>query len=170
MVFEYIQERLRTAYRYFARPQSRNGHATAERDAPPPAAARPTGTRSVKTKRGENEDRANSSDDEDEEEDEDDEEDEAGDEERLVSTGLARLLVEDEDGVRQSSSPTPSPHNGLFPDSDEEERDEGGRNVLEQDDIAPEDLHYTFDRMIFTGGKVAEKILFYEEFLTPQRC
>ncbi|XP_060749380.1 terminal uridylyltransferase 4 isoform X1 [Tachysurus vachellii] len=153
MVFEYIQERFRTAYRYFARPQSRNRHAP-ERDAPRPAAAQPTGSRSVKTKRGENEDGANSTDDEDEEEEDDDEEDdEAGDEEQHVSTGLARLLVDDEDGVRQSSSPTPSPHNGLFPDSDEEERYEGRRNVLVQDDIAPEDLHYTFDRMIFTGGK-----------------
>lgn len=159
MVFEYIQERLRTAYRYFARPQSRNGHAP-ERDAPRPSATRHTGARSVETKRGDDEDGANSTDDDEDEEEDDDDEEEAGDEERHVSTGLARLLVEDEDedGVHHSSSPTPSPRNGLFPDSDEEERDEGGRKVLERDDIAPEDLHYIFDRMIFTGGKVAENI------------
>ncbi|KAM9444675.1 terminal uridylyltransferase 4 isoform 2-T2 [Clarias gariepinus] len=148
MVFEYIQERFRTAYRYFACPQSRNGHAP-QRNAP-----RPAGTRSVQSKGGEEDDGANST-DEDEEEEEDDDEDEAGDEDRRVTRGLARLLVEveDEDGAHQSSSPTPSPHNGLFPDSDEEERDEGRRRGVEQQNIAPEDLHYTFDRMIFTGGK-----------------
>lgn len=151
MVFEYIQERFRTAYRYFACPQSRNGHAP-QRNAP-----RPAGTRSVQSKGGEEDDGANST-DEDEEEEEDDDEDEAGDEDRRVTRGLARLLVEveDEDGAHQSSSPTPSPHNGLFPDSDEEERDEGRRRGVEQQNIAPEDLHYTFDRMIFTGGKVPQ--------------
>ncbi|MCJ8742090.1 hypothetical protein PDJAM_G00077970 [Pangasius djambal] len=156
MVFEYIQERFRTAYRYFACPQSRNGHAP-KRDAPRAPTSRSTGTRSVETKRGEEEDGANSTDDDEDEEEDDDDEDDAGEEERRVSRGLARLLVEDEDededGVRHSSSPTPSPHNGLFPDSEEEERDEGGRKGPERDNIAPEDLHYTFDRMIFTGGK-----------------
>ncbi|KAF5893500.1 terminal uridylyltransferase 4-like, partial [Clarias magur] len=149
MVFEYIQERFRTAYRYFACPQSRNGHAP-ERDA-----ARPAGTRGTESKGGEDDDGENSTDEDEEEEEEDDDEDEAGDDDRRVTRGLARLLVEveDVDGALQSSSPTPSPHNGLFPDSDEEERDEGRRRGVEQHSIAPEDLHYTFDRMIFTGGK-----------------
>lgn len=168
MVFEYIRERFRTAYRYFACPQSRNGHAP-ERDAARPPTARPPGARTIETNRGEEEDGANST-DEDEEEDDDDE-DEAGDEERHVSRGLARLLVEDEgedeDGIRHASSPTPSPHNGLFPDSDEEERDERGRKGPEQYSIAPEDLHYRFDRMIFTGGKVRLIILSSNRFL---RC
>lgn len=161
MVFEYIQERFRTAYRYFACPQSRNRH-TSERDAPRLPTTRSTGTRAIKTRRGEEEDGANSTDDDEDEEEDVDDEDEPEDEERRVSRGLARLLVEDEDedGVHHSSSPTLSPHNGLFLDSDEDGQDEGGRKGLEQDSIAPEDLHYTFDRMIFTGGKVSEIILF----------
>lgn len=161
MVFEYIQERFRTAYRYFACPQSRNGHVP-RRDAVRLPAARPTGTRPVDTKREVEEDAANSTDeDEDEEEDdEDDDEDDVGDEERHMRRGLSRLLVEDEDDdlVRHSSSHTPSPHNGLFPDSEEEEQDGEVRKGPEQDIIAPEDLHYIFDRMIFTGGKVKEKM------------
>ncbi|XP_060793766.1 terminal uridylyltransferase 4 isoform X2 [Neoarius graeffei] len=154
MVFEYIQERFRTAYRYFACPQSRNRHAP-ERDKPRRRTSRSTRTRAIETKRGEEEDGANSTDDDEDEEEDDDEEDEAGDEERCVSRDLARLLVEDEgeDSVHHSSSPTLSSPNGLFPDSDEDERGGGGRKGLEQDSIAPEDLHYTFDRMIFTGGK-----------------
>ncbi|XP_017342735.1 terminal uridylyltransferase 4 isoform X4 [Ictalurus punctatus] len=154
MVFEYIQERFRTAYRYFACPQSRNGHPP-ERDALRPRVTRPARTCAVETKRGEEEeDGVNSTDDDDADEEEEDE-DEAGDEEQRVSRGLARLLVEDEDedGIRHPSSPTPSSHNGLFPDSDNEEQDEGGRKAPERESIAPEDLHYMFDRMIFTGGK-----------------
>lgn len=164
MVFEYIQERFRTAYRYFACPQSRNGHAP-RRNALRPSAPRPTGTRPIDTKSGEGEDANSTDEDEDEEEDEDDDdEDDAGDVERHVSRNLSRLLVEDEDndGLRHSS-PTPSPHNGLFPDSEDEEQDEEGRKGPEQDAIAPEDLHYIFDRMIFTGGKVDKIIL-------PNRC
>lgn len=151
MVFEYIQERFRTAYRYFACPQSRNG-----RGATRASRARARGAHAGEAKRGEEEDGSNSTDEDEEEEEDDEDEDEAGDEERRVSRGLSRLLVEDEDEdrIRHSSSPTPSPHNGLFPDSDEEERDEEGRKGPEQHSIAPEDLHYTFDRMIFTGGKV----------------
>uniref|UniRef100_A0A4W4EGX4 RNA uridylyltransferase n=1 Tax=Electrophorus electricus TaxID=8005 RepID=A0A4W4EGX4_ELEEL len=123
MVFEYLQERLRSAYRYFACPQSRHtpGHVP-ERE----------------------EQDAGSSSDEDEE-DEDDEE-------RLVSAGLARLLVSDvEAGTVGGGGDTArhtSPPNSVLLDHEEE-----GRKVLEQHSIAPEDLHYIFDRMIFTGGK-----------------
>ncbi|XP_046725009.1 terminal uridylyltransferase 4 isoform X2 [Silurus meridionalis] len=149
MVFEYIQERFRTAYRYFACPQSRNGHVP-ERDVRRPRASRATGSRAADHKTCEDEDGANSTED-----DEDEDEDDAGDEERRVSRGLSRLLVEDddEDGAHHSSSSTPSPHNSMFPDSEDEERDQGRRKGPERENIAPEDLHYIFDRMIFTGGK-----------------
>uniref|UniRef100_A0A4W4EF55 CCHC-type domain-containing protein n=1 Tax=Electrophorus electricus TaxID=8005 RepID=A0A4W4EF55_ELEEL len=126
MVFEYLQERLRSAYRYFACPQSRHtpGHVP-ERE----------------------EQDAGSSSDEDEED-----EDDAQGEERLVSAGLARLLVSDvEAGTVGGGGDTArhtSPPNSVLLDHEEE-----GRKVLEQHSIAPEDLHYIFDRMIFTGGK-----------------
>lgn len=70
-----------------------------------------------------------------------------------MSRGLARLLVKDEDSIRHPSSLTLSSHNGLFTDSENEEQDESGQKALERESIAPEELHYTFNRMIVTGGK-----------------
>uniref|UniRef100_A0AAR2J7R4 CCHC-type domain-containing protein n=1 Tax=Pygocentrus nattereri TaxID=42514 RepID=A0AAR2J7R4_PYGNA len=131
MVFEYIQDCFRMAYRYFACPQSRNG---------------------LQAKRAKHREEDNNEDEEEEEE-----EDEAGDEEQCVSSGLARLLVtdgtQDGDASQQPSSPSPSPQNGLLLDSEDEEQEEEGQKASENDRIAPEDLHYVFDRMIFTGGK-----------------
>uniref|UniRef100_A0A4W4EFX3 RNA uridylyltransferase n=1 Tax=Electrophorus electricus TaxID=8005 RepID=A0A4W4EFX3_ELEEL len=138
MVFEYLQERLRSAYRYFACPQSRHtpGHVP-ER---------------------EEQDAGSSSDEDEEDEDDGDDDEDDGEgqraqgEERLVSAGLARLLVSDvEAGTVGGGGDTArhtSPPNSVLLDHEEE-----GRKVLEQHSIAPEDLHYIFDRMIFTGGK-----------------
>ncbi|XP_062870941.1 terminal uridylyltransferase 4 isoform X2 [Trichomycterus rosablanca] len=148
MVFEYIQERFRTAYRYFACPQSVNRR-PADRDAP-----RPRRRRAARTSGGETREGEENSTDEEEDEDEPDEDLEVGDEECL-GRGLARLLVEEDDdnGARRSSSLSLSPQNGLLLDSEDDERDDGGRKGPKRDSIAPEDLHYIFDRMIFTGGK-----------------
>ncbi|XP_037397336.1 terminal uridylyltransferase 4 isoform X1 [Pygocentrus nattereri] len=174
MVFEYIQDCFRMAYRYFACPQSRNGlqakrakhRAKASRHGRTNRArTRPARAHRGQKKRGEErdggssaeEDEENEEEDNNEDEEEEEEEDEAGDEEQCVSSGLARLLVtdgtQDGDASQQPSSPSPSPQNGLLLDSEDEEQEEEGQKASENDRIAPEDLHYVFDRMIFTGGK-----------------
>uniref|UniRef100_A0AAR2KX47 RNA uridylyltransferase n=1 Tax=Pygocentrus nattereri TaxID=42514 RepID=A0AAR2KX47_PYGNA len=153
MVFEYIQDCFRMAYRYFACPQSRNG-LQAKR-----AKHRAKASRHEERDGGSSaeEDEENEEEDNNEDEEEEEEEDEAGDEEQCVSSGLARLLVtdgtQDGDASQQPSSPSPSPQNGLLLDSEDEEQEEEGQKASENDRIAPEDLHYVFDRMIFTGGK-----------------
>uniref|UniRef100_A0A673N586 RNA uridylyltransferase n=1 Tax=Sinocyclocheilus rhinocerous TaxID=307959 RepID=A0A673N586_9TELE len=90
MVFEYIQERFRTAYKYFACPQSRNG-ANASRSL---LRKKPRRSHMARSRSLDRKNRA----EEDEEEDKD-------------------------------------------------------REMERQNSIAPEDMHYIFDRMIFTGGK-----------------
>ncbi|XP_052397285.1 terminal uridylyltransferase 4 isoform X1 [Carassius gibelio] len=146
MVFEYIQERFRTAYKYFACPQSRNG-ANARRGLLRKRLrrSRMARSRSLDRKKSGEED-ADSSDDEDEEE----ESLRAGFSELLLSDGGMDAGSED---VSQdhSTAASPSALNGLRMDSDEEEDEE--QDMEKRDSIAPEDLHYVFDRMIFTGGK-----------------
>ncbi|XP_022519969.2 terminal uridylyltransferase 4 isoform X2 [Astyanax mexicanus] len=173
MVFEYIQERFRMAYRYFACPQSRNGiRARRAKHRSKAARAGPSDPAHIQTPRdsrgqanraqerdgdssGEEEEENEEEDNDDEDDEEEEEEDlETGDEEQCVSRGLTRLLVT-ESGKRDTSHQTssPSPQNGLLLDSEDEEQEEERRKVPEQSSIAPEDLHYIFDRMIFTGGK-----------------
>lgn len=135
MVFEYIQERFRTAYRYFACPQSLNRR-PARRDAPRRQRVARTGD---DTRRGSTE------------EDEDDPDERLG-------RGFDRLLMEDEDEPSPSSSPSLSPQNGLLLDGEDDEGDEEQCPGPKQDTVAPEDLHYIFDRMIFTGGKVSNEL------------
>lgn len=162
MVFEYIQERLRTAYKYFACPQSRNGTNSSRgylrkknrRRARVPRHVRrgtdASTSRDVKNA-GEEEDEE-SSDDDDEEEDEDD----------TLRAGFRKLLANDvqtdaglpDEAASQELSATimsSSAQNGLMMESDEEEEKE---QQLKVESVAPEDMHYIFDRMIFTGGKV----------------
>uniref|UniRef100_A0A8B9LGX1 RNA uridylyltransferase n=1 Tax=Astyanax mexicanus TaxID=7994 RepID=A0A8B9LGX1_ASTMX len=179
MVFEYIQERFRMAYRYFACPQSRNGlRARRAKHRSKAARAGPSDPAHIQTPRdsrgqanraqerdgdssGEEEEENEEEDNDDEDDEEEEEEDlETGDEEQCVSRGLTRLLVT-ESGKRDTSHQTssPSPQNGLLLDSEDEEQEEERRKVPEQSSIAPEDLHYIFDRMIFTGGKVSVFLL-----------
>ncbi|XP_076846196.1 terminal uridylyltransferase 4 isoform X2 [Brachyhypopomus gauderio] len=163
MVFEYIQERLRTAYRYFACPQSRDEPASG----PAPSLSPAPGHAPGQPDRPQSEERdAASSSDEDDEEDSNGEDGRVGrrvqEEEQRVSADLAKLVVTDQgaglkreggDAARQPSSPPPSPQNGVLLDSEEDEQAEERRKRPQQRSIAPEDLHYIFDRMIFTGGK-----------------
>lgn len=168
MVFEYVQERFRTAYKYFACPQSK------DRD----TGGRQRGKKTckhgdMKPEEGDGEEVAEksgggehngkegnslSSETGQKEEGESDEEDGA---ERALNAGLMDLVLSEGDSstdgtgaepgtTLEHSSASPSPQNGLL-DSEEEE----AKHVSEkQGHIAPEDLHYIFDRMIFTGGKV----------------
>ncbi|XP_077074701.1 terminal uridylyltransferase 4 [Siphateles boraxobius] len=140
MVFEYIQERFRMAYKYFACPQSRNGAN---------ARLRKKSRRHDSVERSGEED-GDSSDDEEERDIEEEESLRAGFTELLVGDGgidagceaVSRELPADV---------SPSVLNGLLMDSDDE--DDKDQEMEEQDSIAPEDMHYIFDRMIFTGGK-----------------
>uniref|UniRef100_A0A671QWL3 Terminal uridylyltransferase 4-like n=1 Tax=Sinocyclocheilus anshuiensis TaxID=1608454 RepID=A0A671QWL3_9TELE len=143
MVFEYIQERFRMAYKYFACPQSRNG-ANASRGL---LRKKPRRSRTVE-KSGEED--GDSSDEEDERDMEEEESLRAGFTELLVSDGGMDARSE---AVSQepSTATSPSALNGLLMDSDEEEDKE--QDMEKWNSIAPEDMHYVFDRMIFTGGK-----------------
>lgn len=153
MVFEYIQERFRTAYKYFACPQSRNG-ANASRSLLRKKTRHSCTARSCSLDRKKSgEEDADSSDDEDERDME---------EEESLRAGFTELLVSDAgmdtrfESVSQkpSTAESPSALNGLLMDSEEEEEEEDKDQEMEkQDSIAPEDMHYIFDRMIFTGGK-----------------
>uniref|UniRef100_A0A673N5G7 Terminal uridylyl transferase 4 n=1 Tax=Sinocyclocheilus rhinocerous TaxID=307959 RepID=A0A673N5G7_9TELE len=145
MVFEYIQERFRTAYKYFACPQSRNG-ANASR-----SLLRKKPRRSHMAEKSGEED-ADSSDDEDERDME---------EEESLRAGFTELLVSDAGMDTRSESVSQEPStaesasalNGLLMDSEEDEEEDKDREMERQNSIAPEDMHYIFDRMIFTGGK-----------------
>ncbi|XP_051515437.1 terminal uridylyltransferase 4-like isoform X2 [Myxocyprinus asiaticus] len=153
MVFEYIQERFRMAYKYFARPQSRNAaigsrriqrkkprhHGRAQPHARDDTAKSDSLKRKNTEKNGEEDDDGDSSDNEEDEE------------EKLIRKGFTELLVKEMQDEVSSSAGSPSTLNGLLMDSDEEEDNE--EHETEQDTIAPEDMHYIFDRMIFTGGK-----------------
>uniref|UniRef100_A0A671QWJ8 Terminal uridylyltransferase 4-like n=2 Tax=Sinocyclocheilus anshuiensis TaxID=1608454 RepID=A0A671QWJ8_9TELE len=156
MVFEYIQERFRMAYKYFACPQSRNG-ANASRGLlrKKPRRSRTARSRSLDRKnRGEVEKSGEEDGDSSDEEDERDME-----EEESLRAGFTELLVSDggmdarSEAVSQepSTATSPSALNGLLMDSDEEEDKE--QDMEKWNSIAPEDMHYVFDRMIFTGGK-----------------
>lgn len=142
MVFEYIQERFRMAYKYFACPQSRNGAN---------ARLRKKSRRHVSVERSGEED-GDSSDDEEERDIEEEESLRAGFTELLLGDGGIDAGCE---AISRELAATVSPSvlNGLLMDSDEEEEDKD-QEMEEQDNIAPEDMHYIFDRMIFTGGKV----------------
>uniref|UniRef100_A0A8C1L462 Terminal uridylyl transferase 4 n=1 Tax=Cyprinus carpio TaxID=7962 RepID=A0A8C1L462_CYPCA len=134
MVFEYIQERFRTAYKYFACPQSRNG-ANASRGLlrKKPRRSRTARSRSLDRKKSE----------------------------ESLRAGFTELLLSDagmdsrSESVSQepSAAESPSALNGLLMDSEEDEEEDKDQEMEKQHSIAPEDMHYIFDRMIFTGGK-----------------
>ncbi|XP_054911040.1 terminal uridylyltransferase 4 isoform X2 [Poeciliopsis prolifica] len=111
MVFEYIQERFRSAYKYFACPQRRGAKKTGGDEAGREDNERPEGSRR---------------------------EDDSGDDEdgSDLEKSLDDLVLSD------GSKPSPSSKGLLDSEEEEEEEEEGAA-----------DLHYVFDKMIFTGGK-----------------
>lgn len=164
MVFEYIQERFRTAYKYFACPQKRG---TGGRQRGQKAGKQ--GAKMVEFERKEavlvnkEEDdgkgetsqsaqRGGRSLKEDEESDSDDEDDgsdpSANKDEKTLDASLMDMVLSD--GNKPSFSP-----NGLL-DSDKkgEEKEEEEEGRVSDKDVTSEDLHYVFNKMIFTGGKV----------------
>lgn len=117
MVFEYIQERFRSAYKYFACPQRRGAKKTGGDE----VGRRPEGQEDNEKPEGSQR------------------EDDSGDDEdgSDLEKSLDDLVLND--GSKPSSSAK-----GLLDSEEEEEEEEQG----------PADLHYVFDKMIFTGGKV----------------
>ncbi|XP_037325742.2 terminal uridylyltransferase 4 isoform X2 [Pungitius pungitius] len=157
MVFEYIHERLRSAYKYFACPQRRSSSSVAcqrqadnrgktleeleEEEVEEAGKGRPSwgGLRKIK---------------EDEKPDSDDDEDGSDPSSKSTEQTLDASLM---DMVLHARVKPVLRPNGL-PDSDkeEEEKDEEaeGSSVSAADGlVASEDLHYVFDKMIFTNGK-----------------
>ncbi|XP_051518860.1 terminal uridylyltransferase 4-like [Myxocyprinus asiaticus] len=157
MVFEYIQERFRMAYKYFACPQSRNavnGSRRLQRKKPRHV-ARLRSHACHDTAKFNSQERKNmekNGDEEDGHSSNDEEDKEAGDKEKSLRRGFTELLVTVMLDDLSSIAASPSTLNGLLMDSEEEE-DSYEELEMEQESIAPEDMHYIFDRMIFTGGK-----------------
>ncbi|XP_062251236.1 terminal uridylyltransferase 4 isoform X1 [Platichthys flesus] len=158
MVFEYIQERFRSAYKYFACPQ-RRGHRGPQR-------SKGVSKQELENKLEgtERKEAASVSNEEDEEKGErsqrgqqrlrEDEEPESDDgdgsdftkkkNERTLDASLMDMVLNE--GNRPSLPP-----NGLL-DSDEEGEEENDGSEKDEN-VSSEDLHYVFDKMIFTGGK-----------------
>ncbi|XP_074492426.1 terminal uridylyltransferase 4 isoform X2 [Sebastes fasciatus] len=150
MVFEYIQERFRTAYKYFACPQ-RRGTGGRQR-------GKKAGKQGVKLEELEKEEddgekvlsaqmghREFKDDEEPDSDDEDGSDSSRKKNEKTLDASLMDMVLNE--GDKPSFSP-----NGLL-DSDEEEEDEESSISDKDGPVTPEDLHYVFDKMIFTGGK-----------------
>ncbi|MEQ2202530.1 hypothetical protein XENOCAPTIV_005312, partial [Xenoophorus captivus] len=149
MVFEYIQERFRTTYKYFACPQKRGAGGGHQRKKTTRGQGvkldEAEGNRDGDNKTGETSQRGVLVSKEDGESDSDDDDDgsdlsgRSG--EKSLDAGIMDIVLND--GGKPSSSP-----NGLL-GSEEEEQEEEDRDRP----AASDDLHYVFDKMIFTGGK-----------------
>ncbi|XP_040896194.1 terminal uridylyltransferase 4 [Toxotes jaculatrix] len=163
MVFEYIQERFRTAYRYFACPQRKGsgGHQRSKKAGKQGAKLEGVENKEADSVSKEDNDgkgekspstqRAHQGLKEDEEPDSDDEDGSDPSrkkDERTLDASLMDMVINE--GNKPSFSP-----NGLL-DSDKEGgvEDEEENSVSEKaGPFTSEDLHYVFDKMIFTGGK-----------------
>ncbi|KAM9364181.1 terminal uridylyltransferase 4 isoform 2-T2 [Pholidichthys leucotaenia] len=164
MVFEYIQERFRTAYKYFACPQKRR---TAGRRELKKAAGQGVKSDGAEKKEAQflskleedsRGDRSQSRQREqkvDEEPDKNDEDGTAASRRKDKKTlGVSLVDTNLGDGDKPFLSP-----NGLL-DSDKDGEEEEAHNeekeisISEKDElVTPDDLHYIFDKMIFTCGK-----------------
>ncbi|XP_061883934.1 terminal uridylyltransferase 4 [Entelurus aequoreus] len=160
MVFEYIQERFRTAYKYFACPQRKSTAAQQK--------SKTAGKQASKLYRGAKKEAAclkktkSNFKDLDRTSRASKDDDNKGDSdqsikrnEKTLGAGLKDMVLREEDRPSERLSITSLSANGLL-DSDQEE--EEGNNeekcVSEREGIAPsEEFHYFFDKMIFTDGK-----------------
>ncbi|KAM6938212.1 terminal uridylyltransferase 4 isoform 1-T2 [Lycodopsis pacificus] len=149
MVFEYIQERLRTAYKYFACPQRRStgGRQRAKKADKQGAKLKELEKEEEDDGKGLGSQGGQQGFKEDEEPDSDDED--ASDPSRKSNEKTLDASLMDM-ALHEGNKPTFCP-NGL-PDSDEEEVE--GSSISDKDGpVTSEDLHYVFDKMIFTSGK-----------------
>ncbi|XP_027145900.1 terminal uridylyltransferase 4 isoform X2 [Larimichthys crocea] len=164
MVFEYIQERFRTAYKYFACPQRRGtgGRQRSkktgklkfeeiERKEAAFANKEEDDRKDGKSQSAQRGHRGLKKDDEPDSDDEDGSDPSTRKDEKTLDASLMDMVL------NEGSKPSFSP-NGLL-DSDkegeeDEEEEEEESSVSDKDGpVASEDLHYVFDKMIFTGGK-----------------
>ncbi|XP_060890627.1 terminal uridylyltransferase 4 [Labrus mixtus] len=159
MVFEYIQERFRTAYKYFACPQRRGAGrrqrrmksgqqgAKCEEVEKTEAACVNKNEDDRKVVKGQRGHGGLKEDDEADSEDEDGSDPSRKEEEKTLDASLMDMVLNE--GNKPSFSP-----NGLL-DSDKEGEEEEEEEEEEEScgPVASEDLHYVFDKMIFTGGK-----------------
>ncbi|XP_041861938.1 terminal uridylyltransferase 4 isoform X2 [Melanotaenia boesemani] len=166
MVFEYIQERFRTAYKYFACPQKRGNGGRQRNKKTQGQAVKLEGAERKRDTRSNNEEDDCKGEEsaqkegskEDEEPDGDDEDGSDLSRKRDEKTLDASLL----DMVLNERSKTSFSPNGLLDSDKEGEEEEEEDEVEEEEDCVSErdvpvssedDLHYEFDKMIFTGGK-----------------
>lgn len=155
MVFEYIQERFRTAYKYFACPQRRNaaGYRRGQKMGKRSPQTEESGRKEAAlVKKEEDEGKSEKSGwhnlKEDEESDSDDEDDHSDQSTKKDEKTLDVSLMDM--ALSEGSEPSFSPKTLLDSVKKGEEEEEEGR-VL---DVTSEELYYVFDKMIFTGGKV----------------
>ncbi|KAK9519752.1 hypothetical protein VZT92_022461 [Zoarces viviparus] len=155
MVFEYIQERLRTAYKYFACPQRRStgGRQRAKKADKQGAKLKELEEEEEDDGKGLGSQGGQQGFKEDEEPDSDDED--ASDPSRKSNEKTLDASLMDM-ALHEGNKPSFCP-NGLS-DSDEEEEEEEeeveGSSISDKDGpVTSEDLHYVFDKMIFTSGK-----------------
>uniref|UniRef100_A0A4W6CUG3 RNA uridylyltransferase n=1 Tax=Lates calcarifer TaxID=8187 RepID=A0A4W6CUG3_LATCA len=143
MVFEYIQERFRTAYKYFACPQRKG---TGGRQMNKRAGKQGANLEGVEKKeRGH---QGLKEDDEPDSDDEDGSDPSRKKDEKTLDASLMDMVL------NEGNKPSFSPNGLLDSDKEGEEEDEEENGVSEKDGPVPsEDLHYVFDKMIFTGGK-----------------
>lgn len=168
MVFEYIQERFRTAYKYFACPQrkgtggrqmnKRAGKQGANLEGVEKKEAAfvnkeeddGKGDKSQSTQRGH---QGLKEDDEPDSDDEDGSDPSRKKDEKTLDASLMDMVL------NEGNKPSFSPNGLLDSDKEGEEEDEEENGVSEKDGPVPsEDLHYVFDKMIFTGGKVIQRL------------
>lgn len=167
MVFEYIQERFRTAYKYFACPQ-RKGTGGRQR-------SKKAGKQGAKLDEVERKEAAcadkeeddgkgeksrsgheRSKDDKEPESDDEDGSDPSREKDEKMLVSLMDLVLGDGNKPTERPAITSLSPNGLL-DSDKEGEDEDEEENIFSDKegiVTSEDLHYLFDKMIFTGGKV----------------
>lgn len=170
MVFEYIQERFRTAYKYFACPQKRDTagcHRGQKRGNPSPQMDEFERKEAALVKREEDEGKSEKSTQsgwhilkEDEESDSNDEDNHSDQSTKKDEKTLDVSLMDM--ALSEGSEPSFSPKtllDSVKKGEEEEEEEEEGR-VLDKD-VTSEELFYVFDKMIFTGGKVIIKTPIY---------
>lgn len=160
MVFEYIQERFRMAYKYFACPQRRGSRGRQR--------ARNTGKHRANLEEPEKNKEAmdatdgkgrdmglgSKEDDETESLDEEGQDPSMKSEQKMLESGLVELALSDDNKPTKRSEVTALSPNGLLDSEEGEEEDADEREEEEKDELVPSDeLHYVFDKMIFTGGK-----------------
>lgn len=159
MVFEYIQERFRTAYKYFACPQKRGtegrqrGRKAGKQSAKIEETVRKEAA-SVNNEEDDGKDEKSGSLKEEEESDSEEEDDGSDPSTKNDDKTLDACLLDM--ALCEGSKALHSPNDLLDSDKNGEEK-EFEEDKVSNKDVTSEDLHYVFDKMIFTGGKVIMK-------------